>query len=449
MARPACNTPTMVRRPSLLLLIVLGSAASAPVATGSGLGRQQTIARGRLGQAQVGVDARGNAVAIWAQAQHGTTYLEAATRRHGRQWSHPNTLAHNSAPFGFAAIHLAVDPSGAATAAWIPLGELQLTTATMLRPGRWTKAKVVARSAWAASVATGPHATAAIGGENCRYDARHDRMWCAERVWMRSSTGRWSEHLVNHSTYEQDEEEPIVAMNSGGDVVAASRTPALTYGSGGVVSADFFDGRTQTWAPQQRVSGPGDSLHNPQRLAVAIDSRGNSTLLWEQRDEVQNTTAVQAAWIPNLRQAGPAKTLSSANSDPSALDLDADVALAVNPSGNATAAWVYNHGGGETEGYVPPPLPVGSAQMRAGLWSTWFTERDPRGGLYGAHRSTGGTWQTPFHDPKLVAAGCDPGAAYAGAIGANNRGDVVVVCSSFGRSQTQSKLLSFDWRISG
>ena len=333
---------------------------------------------------QVGVDARGNAIAVWREDN---SHVRAAWRPVGGAWQPPQTIA--VAPsFSGTSPQVAINAAGTAVAVW---QRFDARTRGWIVQG----AVRVARRKWQKPIdlSAGGSRRLSVGTERRRYAAASqeplpkvaiDRRGNAVVVWehyrrgqavvqaaARSAGGAWQRPVdLDDSHVKWPHARPDVAVSPDGTVVAVW-TDTVNRGSGPVVSATRRAGGT--WTTPTRIS-TGRRALDPR---VAIDARGNATVVW------RKSLVVQSA----RRRAGgrwePAVDVSTGR-HAGATD------AAVDAQGNAIAIWASSEHGGE---------------------------------IMSAVRPAGSRWQKPVEisdsAPPSDAAGADL------AIGA--RGDVVVV----------------------
>jgi hypothetical protein len=294
----------------LLILTLPQSAAAAP----TWLAPKNLSASGNGGELNVRVDAAGDAFAVWTRS--GT--VQAAQRPAGGTWSAVQDISGSC--IAAQAVELAVSSAGKAVAVWeCPKGGNTIVQATTRRPG----------GSWSA-----PHELSAPGHDAHVPQVALDRAGHALAVWTRSNgtdvivqaalqraSGAWAApETVSQPGFDVDR--PDVALDARGNGVAVWQS---FDGSDSVIQAAT---RTAagSWGAFQRLSSPG----NAERPHVGIDAAGEAVAVWSFRSA---NVRVEAA----VRSAGggwdSAQTLSSPGAD--ALQ----PWLAVNPRGNAIAAW--------------------------------------------------------------------------------------------------------------
>ena len=226
-----------------------GSGWSAPVA----LNAPTTHAA----QFDVGIDDRGDAVAVWTIFTSPGAQVQSATRAAGGAWSAPRDLG---GPGAATWVDLAVSRSGAATAVWNrgdPSGGWVVVAAERDRTGEWSSAADVGPGVLP-EVAVGDRGHAVVV-----WQAQLARIEAVSRV----TDGGWSEpvELDAAGTYH------TVAMSPRGVAIAVW------------VSADAVRAATRTvdgaWsAPAVLATSSADSvLDSPE---VAIGDRGDAAAVW-------------------------------------------------------------------------------------------------------------------------------------------------------------------------
>lgn len=209
---------------------------------------------------RVALDARGDAFAIWMARRSASVVTEAAIRRADGSWAKAVPLA--SGGFG----QLAVDGRGDAVVAGLTLAAHQGIFA-VYRPagGRWGPARLL----------TDPNATS-VGVE---FSPAIDGSGRAIVAWSEggqvsvSSRGRnssWRTRVLGRGAY------PAAAVDARGDALVAWHTPVDADGR---ILATWRP-RGRPWQRPQLIPLLGDVPVMPAQPQVALDARGNATILW-------------------------------------------------------------------------------------------------------------------------------------------------------------------------
>ncbi len=277
--------------------------------------------------AQVGLDAAGEAVALWRRFDGFDFIVQAATRTAGGTWSAPRDLSATGQ--NAETPRLALNAAGDAVAVWRRFdGSNFVVQGAALDAGsNWGEALILS--------ATGENAVApqvAIDGAGI-----------ATAVWSRSNGsnyviesadrppgGAWSTP-AELSAPGQNAEAPQVALDAAGrGVVAWSRG----NGGGSTVVQGTSRDPNGAWSAPLDLSQTGGAAVAPR---VAINGAGDALALWSFSNATP--TVVEGS----LRSAGgswqPQLTVSRLGVD------SVEPALALDPSGNALAAWVLEEGG--------------------------------------------------------------------------------------------------------
>jgi hypothetical protein len=279
----------------------------------------------------IGLDAAGNAAAVWAQWQEGGWDVAAELRSVASgTWGAPVLLSTGPVQAGPS---LAVTPGGDAFAVWIQ-GSAVLAAHADLATGSWDPPVTLSRNAGAgARVAVNAHGDAVAvwtlgdrpGIEAAEYPAGESwstttlvadvspyngatapavalsQNGTAVAAWVggsslrasvRASDGNWSRPVEVGAA---DATEPRVATDSRGDAIVTwlHRARLLTSLRPAVAAA---------WQPPEQLSGPAASA--PQ---VALDAAGNGVVLWNLADNgllPVLTASLPAAWAPTLANTG-------------------------------------------------------------------------------------------------------------------------------------------------
>jgi len=259
-------------------------------------------------EAKVGLDAQGNAVAVWRRGGGSVSVVQAATRVAGSDWSKPQTL---SAPES-GSPQVAVDRHGDAVAVWRN-GSGVVQAATRPADDAWTAAENVS----------------ALDQQSGAAKVALDDQGNAVAVWVRK-TGEFS------------------GFQDSTTVQAATR-PA---------------GRVAAWSQPKDVSVV-DTKQFSSELEVGVDALGNAVAVWTQTRGVFAfaTSSVQAATRPARGDwSTPPQDISPVQGSVAGTD------VAVGPQGQAVAVWRRFEGSTSTSGTVGRYIVVGAARGATGGW---------------------------------------------------------------------------------
>jgi PKD domain-containing protein len=219
------------------------------------------------GQAHVGLDSAGNAVAVWSVFDSGSV-IRTAMRPAGGDWSDPEDLFTEDGRTP----QMAMNAAGDAVAVWNGFnGVSNLVTWAATRPagGDWSAPENISLAGEAAAF----YPEVSIDGDGNAI-AVWQRQVPGQNV-IRAATlpagGSWSAP-EDISLASDNAQEPTVAMNGAGTAVAAWRA-----GSNGIQAAVRPPGGGWSPPPEQ-VSALGQSAGDP---AVAIDSNGSAAVIWQ------------------------------------------------------------------------------------------------------------------------------------------------------------------------
>lgn len=325
-------------------------AASRPVGTGSW---QPPVALSNTKEEglvpQVGLDSKGDAVAVW-ESNNGTDYSIQAATRSGLtgSWQAPVTLKMLGAAVA-PPPDLAVDPQGDAVAIW-PLEEKFIEAATRPAGGSWQTPETLSKTAAAqhsaqVGIDAAGDATAVweedVGGETLTDAA------------SRPARGKW--HTPEAlSTAGENANEPRVAVDAHGDAVAVWERPA---GGKEVIEAATKPAPSVTWGKPVALTNPAIVIE-PANQQVAIDAQGEAVVTW--------------SWliggIHDVVEATEGRTSSSVWQTPVALsapgaNVEEAPQVAVNGAGNATVVWERSNGTNEI-------IEAASGLAASGSWQT-------------------------------------------------------------------------------
>jgi PKD domain len=301
--------------------------------------------------ATVGSDARGDAVAVW-QSYDGTEYTVWAAIR-------PEATGTWQAPVQLSALgvftmtpQVAVDPQGDAIVVWTYYDDIDHHFLVQAD-------RRLAGGGWEAPVqlsAFGQGAQNPQVGFDAQGDAvvvwdRYDGShWIVQASRLKAGNPVW-EVPINLSAAGEDATEEQVALDSQGDAIAVwARRDAS---GNAIVQASVRPASVGSWKlPATNLSAPGESAYYP---AVAIDPQGNAVAAWSRASG--GDVIVQAS--SRLSEDGvwqPAQDLSAAGEE------SYYPQVAIDPDGNAVAIWGSDSGGVNTIESAARPTPSGTWQ---------------------------------------------------------------------------------------
>lgn len=309
---------------------------------------------------ELAVGAQGTAVAVWRadRLADGSKAVFAAVREPGRGWQRPARL---SAPAGAADDpHVVVDRRGNAIALWTAhrgRGRTRLQSSVRPRGGRWETPVDVAE------VSSASHAGSA--DPRIAVDARGN----AVAVWT-NVTGHDGDNLgVVQSAVRAAGGgwEPAVDVSTAGHTSFAARVALDARGNAIVVWSDQTDDRARSamrpiggaWTAPVDISDHADAY--PQ---VGVDADGRAVAFWIKSE--QRLCAARA----DVRAIGRWRSRDCIGIDDEVRTMKA----AVSAAGNAAAVWLTGEGGESARAallpagddwhapiLVSPPRPVGEA----------------------------------------------------------------------------------------
>lgn len=174
----------------------------------------------------------------------------------------------------------------------------------------------------------------------------------AQAVSRRSRSSGWEDPVTISSS--GNVELTDLAVNAKGDVVAGLMSSS---GAGYVAEAAYRDAASATWQPGIGLSDPHGN--SPRGTSVAIDETGNAVAVWVRAGPTAGNPVVVAsvrrastgAWEAPVDLAGPF--------------VEVNFEVAMNPSGNAVAAWIATR----TDGTVVTESVQASFRPAGGTWT--------------------------------------------------------------------------------
>jgi hypothetical protein len=225
---------------------------------------------------QLAINAKGEAIAVWAFNNGSTDIAQASVRPEGgSSWQAPIDLSETG---GYASQpHIALNDEGEAVATWSlsAAEELIQTSVRLASGGSWQTPVTVGRGEFSMNF---PEPQVAI-------DARGDAVavWSLTESGGRetvtaavrpSASGSWRTP-VKLSSASDDAEEPQVAIDPQGETIAAWRAYNGSYTAAQVSVLASPEG---SWTAVQDISEASGVVFQPE---VAIDPRGDAVAVWD------------------------------------------------------------------------------------------------------------------------------------------------------------------------
>jgi hypothetical protein len=329
--------------------LVCGSASAAP----TWLAPTSLSATGESAtDAQVGVDAQGESVAVWQRADAvtaNTNDVQAAVRPAGGSWqASPTTLA--SCFFFSTTPQVAIDPRGDAVAAWecasSSTGDRVIEAATATGPPlQWSKPVQLSDSA-DINVEDPQVAVDANGDATVSWVTLGSGATSFVQAAQRPAGGTWTQPVTVSRT-DATVGAPQVAEDPNGD---ATTVWTLNNGTTTVAEASVHPAGAAAWSMPIDLSSADAPASNAQ---VAISPQGTSIAVW--RHGTSTSATIQAAVHAAGGQWQMPEDISSAGAE--------DPQVTVDPHGNAAAIWDRSEGANTI--VQAAQLPAGAASWQA------------------------------------------------------------------------------------
>ena len=279
----------------------------------------------------VALDSEGNATAVWDRWNGSDTVVESSFRPAGQPWGPPENLSEPELEGEFLpgahdaqSPQVVVDRNGNLTVLWEryawPMTIIQ--SVSRAPGGSWSEPVDLAEMSQGAN----PEPWLAVD-----WEGNNTAVWKQGEVIMssfRSFAGAWQEPVP---LSEGESFTPEAAMDARGDATAVW----MHYDGSHYVVESAYRPEQGEWEAATLVSQPGEEGGNPH---VAIDANGDAVVIWRGEDEGQDR--IRAAY----RAAG------GSWSDPVNVSAEGEhvnpqsMRAAVDPDGNAIAAWSGNTG---------------------------------------------------------------------------------------------------------
>jgi len=277
---------------------------------------------------QVAVDAKGDAVVVWRRQQGSTVNIEAASRPAGSgAWQAPVTVS--TAAVGPAPARVAIDAQGDATAVWEQDEGLYVVieAATgQASSGKWQPPARVSPLPEAHN-ANEPRVAADAQGDVVAVWERFNGEEIIEAATNRASSGKWQAPvaLTEVEPLKGEPGEQQVTLDGRGDAVVVWQR----FGKNATIEATTGKLASGSWQPSVVLSQAGENAYEPE---VSAGAQGGAVAVWRRSNgtnEIAEAAAGQAAsgsWQPPI-------ALSETGGD--ALGPQ----VAVDSQGDAAAIW--------------------------------------------------------------------------------------------------------------
>ncbi|MBI5138018.1 MAG: Ig-like domain-containing protein [Nitrospirae bacterium] len=293
----------------------------------------ETSTAGNAALPQVAMDAAGDAVAVWYQ-HDGTRYsaygnvYDAATDT----WGGATLLESDSAGHAVG-VTVGMDASGNAVAVWYQSdgARYNIHANRYTAAGGWNGRELLETSA--AGNAQHPQVAVAPNGDAVvvwhQSDGTRDNIWANH---LDFAVGSWSGEQLVESSNAGTALNPALAVNAAGDAVAAWHQ---SDGSRYNLTANRYDAGTGTWGAAQTIET--DNTGSAKEAQVGFDGNGNAFVVWHQSDgsvnhiQANRYDGVAAAW----------GTATALEADPRGAGFPR---VAVDANGNALAVWAQSDG---------------------------------------------------------------------------------------------------------
>jgi PKD domain len=355
--------------------------------------------------AQIALDGRGDAVAVWRRFDGTRFIVEAATRPAGApEWSKPQAL---SEPGQNAFVpQVALDDGGDAVAVWERSDGANFIVESATRPATadtWSKPQALSEPGQNASF------------PEVALDGRGD----AVAVWERLDGARPIAHLIVESSSlplgaamwskaqplsepGQNASFPELALDGQGDAVAVwERSDGAQPTSHTIVESAGLPAGANAWSSPQKLSEPGQNAVVAQ---LAVDRNGDAVAVWTRVDGAQPTPSLiaEGASLP----AGTAKWSSSRKLSEAGQDA-AEPEVAIDDGGDAVAVWT------RLDGAQPAPHTIVESDIFDATPPTLGALNAPRTGFAGQRLSFSAAAADAFSAVRVDWSFGDGGSASA------------------------------------
>lgn len=304
--------------------------------------------------AQLAMNAAGNAVAVWSYYDGSAFRAQASTLNLGGSWGGSWTAPVYVSMGGqsVAIPRVAIDSSGNAAMVWVrfDVSNAIVQASTLPFGGSWTAPINLSE---AGQNANNPHITVSSSGNVIAVWQRSDGI--NQIIQSRSLPfgGAWSA-VSDLSTAGQDSTKPQVAMDSAGNAVVVWIKP---YNGISVVQSSTLSVGATSWSPFINLSVEGQNADTPH---VAMDNSGTVAVIWKSTGRSSSSIVVSTLphgedWTPHF----DFFPLTTSADNPQ---------VALNGSGTAIAAWQSSTIQASIGIATPPPEVGAGWRFLKGKW---------------------------------------------------------------------------------
>ncbi len=272
------------------------------------------------------VNSAGEAVLVWVRVHLTEHAVEAAVRAPGDSWQKPETLSET--PEDQHPAEVGIDAAGNATAVWEDkgTGEVLITGATRPAGGKWQMPVAISK---AGANANEPRVAVDSAGNAVAVWERFEGEEFVEASMKPAGSAAWGKSvaLTEPETGKGEPAGQQVAIDEHGEAVAVW---SRTNGTHNFVEASVGRASSSAWQRPVTVSGPGGNVE--EAPAIGVNGQGAAVASWERLNggseviEAASGLAASGSWQLPVQ-------LSESGQEAG----DAQVAL--DSQGNAAAAW--------------------------------------------------------------------------------------------------------------
>ncbi len=274
------------------------------------------------------MNAQGDAVAVWERVEGANDVAEAASRPAGGSWQTPEALS--SKAEGLHPAEVGIDAAGDATAVWEEAGkEVVIDEASKPAGGKWQSLTSLSVPGCGRG-ANEPRLAVDAAGDAVAVWERFEGEEIIEAASRPASSGTWGKPvaLTKPELLKGEPAGQQVAMDSQGDaVVVWSRMNAAAHE---VVEATEGRAATSAWQPPTSLSGPGEKLE--EQPQVAVNGQGSAVVVWERLHGGSEVVEAAAGLATSGSWQTPVQL--SAAGEPAR-----EQQVALDAQGNAAAVW--------------------------------------------------------------------------------------------------------------
>jgi hypothetical protein len=261
------------------------------------------------------VNSQGDAVVVWERLAGAEDLVETASRPAGGSWQPPETLSTEAE--NLHAAEVGIDAAGEATAVWEEKGlDVRIDAADKPASGKWQPPAAISQEG---ANANEPRLAVAANGDAVAAWEHFESEELIEAAVRTSAGGAWGKPvaLTQPETGEGEPAGQQVAIDAQGDAILVW---ARMNKGHEIVEATERGATSSAWQPVAALSGPGESLEEIPR--VSVNGQGDAVVVWERLHGGEETVEAAAGLAASRSWQTPVALASKGNPNGQEVALD-------------------------------------------------------------------------------------------------------------------------------